>query len=173
MENQLIHVYLFVCLVYGNFSNACFQRSSNNSKPVFTDEELLTIWFFAHLHGCFETKQMYTFIQNYWSDWFSQLPAYQTFVHRLNLLEPTFQTVGGVLSQSVTARSAPEIDRIVDSLPVMLAANGHSYTARVARDIANAGYCAVQENSLSRRPAARRCRSAVQNTGFSARLRTV
>jgi hypothetical protein len=40
---------------------------------------------------------------------------------------------------------APDIDRIVDSLPVMLAQHGHSYHARVARDIADAGYCAAKK----------------------------
>lgn len=145
MENQLIHLYLFVCQLHDNCKHTCFQRLSNNSKPVFTDQELLTIWFFAHLSGCFEKKQMHVFIRHYWSDWFPNLPAYQTFVHRLNQLEPTFQTVGSILSRSFAAACPPEIDRIVDSLPVMLAAAGHSYTARVARDIANVGYCAAKK----------------------------
>ncbi len=145
MENQLIHIYLFVCHIYDSCKNTCFQRLSNNSKPDFTDEELLTIWFFAHLNGCFEKKQMHVFIKNYWSDWFPRLPAYQTFVYRLNQLEPTFQSIGGILSRSLTADTVPEIDRIVDSMPVMLAANGHSYTAKVARDIANIGYCAAKK----------------------------
>jgi hypothetical protein len=38
-----------------------------------------------------------------------------------------------------------QTDRIVDSLPVMLAAHGHSYTARVAREVADAGYCTAKK----------------------------
>lgn len=145
MENQLIHIYLFVCQTYDTSSNSCFQRLSNNSKPEFTDQELITIWFFAHLNGCFQKKQMHSFIHNYWPDWFPSLPSYQTFVLRLNRLEPTFQTFGAVFSEALAATHTPEIDHIVDSLPVMLAQHGHSYGARVAREIADVGYCAAKK----------------------------
>jgi hypothetical protein len=47
MENQLIQIYLFVCQSYDTCSQSCFQRLSNNAKPDFTDQELITIWFFA------------------------------------------------------------------------------------------------------------------------------
>lgn len=145
MENQLIQIYLFVCQTYDTCSTTCFQRTSNNCEPVFTDQELITIWFFAHLNGFSQKKQMHTFIKNYWFDWFPQLPAYQTFVYRLNQLEPSFQTCGKILSARLRAKCAPETDQIIDSFPVMLAQNGHSYTARVAREIANVGYCAAKK----------------------------
>lgn len=145
MENHLIQIYLFVCQTYDTCSNTCFQRLSNNRKPLFTDQELLTIWFFAHLNGCFQKKQMFHFIKNYWSGWFPRLPAYQTFVWRLNQLEASFQTFGRVLTNQLASTQMPELDRIVDSMPVMLAAHGHSYRARVARDRADAGYCAAKK----------------------------
>lgn len=145
MENQLIQIYLFVCQIYDTDSDTCFQRASNNSEPLFTDQELITIWFFAHLNGFLQKKQMHTFIKNYWHSWFPRLPAYQTFVYRLNQLEASFQTFGKVLSASLRDKCAPEVDQIIDSFPVMLASHGHSYTARVARPLANAGYCAAKK----------------------------
>ncbi len=145
MENQLIQIYLFVCQIYDTCSDTCFQRMSNNGEPLFTDQELITIWFFAHLNGFSQKKQMHTFIKNYWSDWFPLFPAYQTFVYRLNLLEPSFQTFGKVLLGALHRDPTPEIDRIVDSLPVMLAQQGHSYSARVAREVADAGFCAAKK----------------------------
>ncbi len=145
MENQLIQIYLFVCQIYDTSSDTCFQRASNNREPQFTDQELLAIWFFAHLNNCFQKKQMHEFIHNYWHDWFPHLPGYQTFVFRLNQLEASFQTFGSVLSQFLATAEIPEIDQIVDSMPVMLAQHGHSYRARVARDIADAGYCAAKK----------------------------
>jgi len=145
MENLLIHIYLFVCQTYDTSAATCFQRLSNNREPDFSDQEVLTIWFFAHLNGCFEKKKMYLLIQHYWSDWFPHLPSYQTFVLRLNRLEPTFQTFGAVLSDQLAARRTPEIDHLVDSLPVMLARHGHSYGARVAREIADVGFCAAKK----------------------------
>lgn len=104
----------------------------------------MTIYLFAHLNQKYQKKQMHEFIKNYWADWFPALPAYQTFVFRLNRLEQTFQSFGQVLLAAINLQSAPEIDSIVDSMPVMLAQNGHSYSARVAREIAAIGYCAAK-----------------------------
>lgn len=87
MENTLIQIYLFVCHTYDTSSNSCFQRLSNNRQPEFTDQELITIWLFAHLNDKFRKKQMHAFIKHYWSDWFPLLPSYQTFCYRLNKLE--------------------------------------------------------------------------------------
>lgn len=145
MENLLIEIYLFVCHVYHTSSATCYQRLSNNRAPEFTDQELITIWFFAHLEGCFEKKKMHRLIIKYWREWFPRLPSYQTFVLRLNRLEPTFQTFGALLSGALAARRAPEFDHLVDSLPVMLAQHGHSYRARVGREIDDIGYCAAKK----------------------------
>lgn len=145
MENQLIQIYLFVCHIYDTSSKTCFQRTSNNREPSFTDQELITIWFFAHLSGFTEKKKMHEFIKNYWFNWFPRLPAYQTFVSRLNQLEPSFQTLGKILFSLLHRETAPEVDQIIDSVPVMLAAHGHSYSAKVARERANIGYCAAKK----------------------------
>ena len=145
MENLLIEIYLFVCQIYDTSSKTCYQRLSNNRDPEFTDQELIAIWFFAHLEGCFEKKKMHHLILKYWRNWFPRLPSYQTFVLRLNRLEPTFQTFGSVLSGTVAATSVPELDHLVDSFPVMLAQHGHSYSARVGREIADIGFCAAKK----------------------------
>jgi len=145
MENLLIEIYLFVCHVYDTSAQTCFQRLSNNRVPEFTDQELITIWFFAHVEGCFEKKKMHRLIRNYWREWFPRLPSYQTFVLRLNRLEPTFQTFGALLSGSLTAARRSECDQLVDSLPVMLAQHGHSYGARVGREVADIGFCAAKK----------------------------
>jgi hypothetical protein len=145
MENLLIEIYLFVCHVYDTSSATCYQRLSNNREPEFTDQELIAIWFFAHCEGCFEKKRMHRLIRNYWREWFPRLPSYQTFVLRLNRLEPTFQTFGALLSGALAATRTPEADHLVDSLPVMLARHGHSYRARVGREVADIGFCAAKK----------------------------
>lgn len=142
MENQLIELYLFACHIYDTRSETCFQRLSNNSKPDFTDQELVAIYLFGHLQGLFEKKAIYKLVDTYWRHYFPQLPSYQSFVARLNLLEQTFQTIGGYLQQMLKENRQPEIDHIIDSVPVMLAQGGHAYTARVAREVADRGYCA-------------------------------
>lgn len=145
MENLLIDIYLFVCRVYDTSSVTCYQRLSNNRVPEFTDQEVLTIWFFAHMEGCFEKKRMYRLIAKYWRGWFPRLPSYQTFVLRLNRLEPTFQTFGALLAQDLAAMHTPGLDHLVDSLPIMLARHGYSYSARVGREVADVGYCAAKK----------------------------
>lgn len=145
MENLLIEIYLFVCHVHDTSSATCYQRLSNNRVPEFTDQELITIWFFAHLEGCFEKKRMYRLIENYWREWFPLLPSYQTFVLRLNRLESTFQTLGVAISGALAATRVPQFDHMVDSLPVMLARHGHCYGARVGREVADIGFCAAKK----------------------------
>ena len=75
MENLRIEIYLFVCHVYDTSAATCFQRLSNNRVPEFTDQELITIWFFARLQGCFEKKKPRHLIENYWRAWFPHLPS--------------------------------------------------------------------------------------------------
>jgi len=145
MENLLIEIYLFVCQTYDTSSATCYQCLSNNRDPEFTDQELITIWFFTHLEGCFEKKKLHTLIRKYWQPWFPNLPSYQTFVLRLNRLEPTFQTFGTLLSGALAATRTPEFDRLGDSLPVLLAQHDHSYRARVGREIADIGFCAAKK----------------------------
>ncbi len=117
MENQLIQLYLFVCRIYDTRSAACFQRQSNNRKPLFTDQELVCIWFFGHLNDKFTKQQIYDLIVDYWADWFPRLPAYQTFCYRLNLLEQTFQSIGAELFEHCRATQTPELDHLIDSFP--------------------------------------------------------
>ena len=145
MENQLIELYLFVCQIYDTRSETCFQRQSNNRKPRFTDQELVCIWFFGHLNDKFNKHQIYNFVLDYWAAWFPLLPSYQTFCYRLNLLEQTFQSIGAELFAHLHTRRTPELDHLIDSFPVMLAQNGHAYTARVARELASVGYCAAKK----------------------------
>lgn len=76
---------------------------------------------------------------------FPRLPAYQTFCARLNLLTQSFQTLGGVWQAQVNQARLPEGDHLVDSLPVILAKGGHAYTARVAQDFADVGYCSSKK----------------------------
>jgi hypothetical protein len=83
MEIQLIRLYLLVCHIYDTRSGTCFQRLSNNAKPQFTDQELVTIYLFGHWQGVVEKKAMHKLIDKYWRHFFPRLPAYQTFVARL------------------------------------------------------------------------------------------
>lgn len=146
-ELQLIRLYVLVCELYDTRRRTCFQRLSNNTNPNgMTDQEVVTIYWFGHLHQRFEKKAIYEFVQTYWLERFPKLPAYQTFVARLNRLEATFQSLGAELNARLQAGHVPEIDHVIDSLPVMLARGGHAYSATVAREgLADVGYCASKK----------------------------
>ncbi len=123
MDIQLVQLFVLVCTVYDTRGKTCFQRLSNNSDTgKITDQELITIYWFGHLQGHFEKKAIHRYVQAHWLHYFPKLPAYQTFVARLNQLEASFQTLGAYLQEQLPAVPAPEVDQLLDSLPVMLRA---------------------------------------------------
>lgn len=145
MKNQVIQIYLLVCRSYDNQSSLKYQRLSN-FKPLFTDEEIITVYLFGQLNGRFNHRQIYDFIDCYWFDWFPALPSYQAFNRRLNLLNDNFQVLFAYLLQMLRLRqkSLTE-DFLIDSLPIMLAKGTRSKRARVAPEIARCGFSAVKQ----------------------------
>ncbi|MFN2393684.1 MAG: transposase, partial [Pyrinomonadaceae bacterium] len=143
MKNQLIQLYLLVCQIYDSQSCLKYQRASN-FKPRFTDQELMTVYLFGHLNGLFQKKAIYRFTRHYWVEWFPDLPSYQAFNRRLNLLEQAFHSIAALLLDTLADGQSAEFDHLVDSMPVMLASGSFSRRARVARDVANRGYCAAK-----------------------------
>jgi len=141
MQLQLIELYLLVCRLYDTQPVLKQQRLSN-FKPECSDEELVTMYLFGHLHGCFSMRQVYDHIHHQWREWFPNLPSYQAFNHRLNSLAPTFELlIDGLLQQANTQLSGAG-DRVIDSLPVHLARGSRSTQAAVAREIADKTFCA-------------------------------
>jgi hypothetical protein len=145
MKNQLIQIYLLVCQIYHNQCSLKYQRESN-FKPVFTDEEIITIYLFGQLNEKFNHRQIHRFIKEYWLDWFPRLPSYQAFNRRLNLLADNFQELFAHLLHNLHLPKAElTADYLVDSMPIMLAAGTRSKRARVALEIAKTGFCATKQ----------------------------
>jgi hypothetical protein len=121
-------------------------QENRNRQPTLSVPELMTIYLFGQLNGHFKKRHIYDFINHYWSDCFPALPSYQAFSRRLNLLENHFHTLlGGLLKQIQPGESQHALDHLVDSMPVMLAQGAKSKRARVARQIANTGFCAAKQ----------------------------
>jgi hypothetical protein len=145
MKNQLIQIYLLVCDIYHNQCSLKYQRESN-FKPLFSDEEIITIYLFGQFNEKFKHRQVYDLIVNYWADWFPHLPSYQAFNRRLNQLTDNFQVLFGWLLQDLHARQNNfSQDFLIDSMPIMLACGTRSNQARVAPEIAKTGYSAVKQ----------------------------
>jgi Transposase DDE domain len=145
VEHELIELYLLVCRLYDKRPLLKYQRLSN-FRPRCTDEELLTMYLFGHLQGLSQQRRIYQYLRRHWHAWFPTLPSYQAVNRRLNELAPAFeQLINEALSTAVSQR-APDADRLIDSLPVMLAKGARSQAARVAREVADKGFCASKQS---------------------------
>lgn len=148
MDNQLIQIYILVCQIYDNRSSVQYQRLSN-FKPLLSDEEIITIYLFGQLNEKFKHRQTYNFIQDYWRSWFPDLPSYQAFNRRLNLLADNFQILFAHLLSSIQSKSKPlSQDYLIDSMPIMLAIGTRSKQAKVAPEIAKTGFSAVKQTNF-------------------------
>ncbi len=91
LELKLIELYCLICHLYDTNIGLKHQRLSNNSKPQFTDSELITCYFFGMLQNHCQQKAIYDYIKNHWSAWFPDLPSYQAFNNRLNNCKAVFK----------------------------------------------------------------------------------
>jgi len=155
-QHQLIELYLLVCQRFEGAIALEAQRYSNNSTPAFSDEELVTLYLFGTLKGKTTVRGLYSYCLDHLLDWFPRLPSYVTVVRRLNRLGTCFIQLANDLAAAIevapTAYERACLDehgltgeglvRLVDSLPIILAQDGRCDDARVAREVANKGYCA-------------------------------
>ncbi|MBD0373709.1 MAG: IS982 family transposase [Pyrinomonadaceae bacterium] len=145
METKLIELYLLICRLYNTRPVLKQQRLSNNHAPLFSDEELLTIYLFGHMQGHTTQRRIYDYIRQHWRAWFPSLPSYQSINCRLNELVPAFELLIEELLSSgagpVLARDA----RLIDSVPVMLARGTRANRSRVAAELADTGFCATKQ----------------------------
>ena len=78
---------MYICDVYQSLLKFYCQRFSNNATPIFTAQELLTVYLFCGAYQrYFSIKEIHTFTKEYLLSWFPNLPSYQTFNYRLNLM---------------------------------------------------------------------------------------
>jgi hypothetical protein len=145
VEHQLITLYLRVCAVYDKHPELKYQRVSN-FRPRCTDEELLTMYLFGHMQGFSQQRRIYQYMRWHWHHWFPALPSYQAFNRRVNQLLPAFEQLIGTALETSVAQLSSTSDRLIDSLPVMLAKGTRSTRARVASEVADKGFCASKDS---------------------------
>ena len=142
---KLIKVYTYICSIYEDILSSYCQRYSNNSKPIFTDQEILTIYFFVGSEQQYmQLKQIHSFAKDYLLDWFAKLVSYQTFVYRLNRMVGAVQYLMGKLLQEFVPEDCDEDTIFVDSMPIMTCC-GRNRHGKVAREVVDKGYCSTKE----------------------------
>jgi hypothetical protein len=147
LELKLIELYCLICHFYDNQIVLKHQRLSNNSKPEFTDCELVTCYFFGMLENHRQQKAIYNYIAKHWRAWFPALPTYQAFNNRLNNLQLDFQIIIELLlTAKFKNRDAGfSADSLVDSFPVMLSTGEKAKRCRTASELADFGYCSSKD----------------------------
>ncbi len=147
-QSQLIKIYLTICNFFSQLSPHTFLKISPNSNPLFTDEEVITIYIFGILNGLKNVKSIFKYIKNFLFDWFPYLPSYEGFLFRLNSLNNVFPELVKFLLKNdkfKIAFNSEENITLVDSLPIMLTKNSRSYKCKTANDISSIGYCSSKE----------------------------
>lgn len=145
-EEQLIQLYCDVCDLYQRDLWQYCERFSNNAHPEFTDEEVITIYLFGILRKRFEVTQIYDYTQDHLLNWFQKLPSYGGYIQRLNKLSAVFPPLLAALAPKWTGAKI-NLTFLLDSMPIVLARGSRRFQAKVAREIADCGYCASKKLS--------------------------
>lgn len=104
------------------------------------------MYLFGHLQGHTSQRRIYDYFASHWRAWFPALPTYQAFNRRLPLLIAAFELlIEDHLHAAGNRENLAAADRLIDSLPVMLAVGTRANRARVARQMADVGFCATKQ----------------------------
>ena len=141
-DDKLIRIYFLICDYFKELQYYC-ERFSNNNKPEFSDEEIMTIYLYAMQHeGHTKVKHIHRFASEYLRGWFPKLGSYQAFNNRLNRLGGAFnRLVEMLLTSSVPDDCAPG-QSILDPMPIITCSGKRS--AKVAPEITDKGYCSTK-----------------------------
>lgn len=137
---KLVKIYCYVCHRFELGLNYACERFSNNNKPDFTDQEVVTIYLYCmRFERHFIIKHIHEFASEYLRDWFPKLPSYEAFNSRLNRLSEVFRVLSEtILTDFVPCDSSPTI-KLIDSMPIITCSGKR--TPKVAKEITDKGYC--------------------------------
>ncbi len=144
-KENLIRLYLLVCDDEGIQNYLKSYKQSHNQTTEFTDEEVLTLYLFGISEGMSKVKQIHRYTKQHLASWFPKLPSYQGFNERLNNLSVCFELLAGSVTRSVVPKLLQNKEKVIDSMPIMLAGNSRSSSAKVAKGICGKGYCSSKQ----------------------------
>jgi hypothetical protein len=140
---KLITIYLYICKLHNEELQYLCQRYTNNDKPEFTDQEIMTLYLFTvQQEQRFSVSQVYAFADQYLRSWFPELPSYKAFNNRLNRLSEAFKAVA---AHSFLTFIPAEYDTdvsLLDSMPIITCSGKRN--AKVAAEITDKGYCSTK-----------------------------
>jgi len=153
--DKLISIYFYICECYDKHLVSHCQRISNNYKPKLSDKEVLCIYFYGLIVEERKTKkEIYRFADNYLRSWFPNLGiSYESFLRRINNLHEVFPILIRLLINQKLTESNQEqfkfyedtLVSLVDSMPIILAKGNRSFSAKVAPNMCDKGYCSTKK----------------------------
>jgi len=140
---KLIKLYQYVCDKYEDELQHHCERFTNNNKPHFTDQEVLTIYLFViHEEQRVKINQIHKFASDYLLSWFPNLTSYVAFSTRLNRLCEALR----ILSQSIIEMSIPDgcsnEFSLLDSMPIVTCSGKRQ--AKVALELTDKSFCSTK-----------------------------
>ena len=142
-KDKLVKIYDFVCELYENTLQYECQRYSNNKQPVFTDQEIITIYLFTmHHQKIVKQKDIHRYAKDHLMSWFPNLVSYQAFNDRLNRLSGAMYTLVAHLLIGFKPDDCSAEHSLLDSMPIITCSGKRS--GKVAREITSKGYCSTK-----------------------------
>lgn len=103
------------------------------------------MYIFGHLQSFNQQRQIYDYFRHHWRAWFPSLPSYQAFNSRLNQLTPAFELLIEQCLMNASWQIDARNDRLIDSVPVMIARGIRANQSKIAPEVANTGFCATKQ----------------------------
>ncbi|MDA3905250.1 MAG: transposase [Bacteroidales bacterium] len=138
-ECKLIEIYFYVSEKFEKELKFYSERFSNNSKPEFSDEEVMTVYLYImHHEQQFKIKHIHRFASEYLRSWFPRLPSYQAFNNRLNRLHTAFSKLTEILLSEFQPEDCCLDQSLLDSMPIITCSGKR--TGKVAKEITDKGF---------------------------------
>jgi len=141
-DDKLVRIYFFICEKFEELQFYC-ERFSNNNRPEFTDQEIMTIYLYVmHHEGHLKVKQIHRFASEYLRTWFPKIGSYQAFNYRLNKLSGAFTRLVEILLADYRPEDCCLDQSLLDSMPIMTCSGKRS--GKVARELTDKGFCSTK-----------------------------
>ncbi len=139
---RLIELYIKVSDLWEQGVWTSVQRFSNHDTYPLSDQEAVAIYIFGVMNGHFNVKSIYNFTDKFLNGWFPNLGKYESYLHRINKISASFIAIIDYLVEDLEQLFPIDSSRkLLDSMPIMMANNQRSSSAKVALEIADKGYC--------------------------------
>ena len=142
-ELMLIKIYFFICNIYELELKYSCLRFSNNKKPDFSDEEIMTIYIYSMIfEEKYKIKSIHKFASTYMRSWFPKLPGYKNFNTRINRLSEPFKYLCDILFSNYCPDDCDFNTSLLDSMPIITCSGKRS--AKVAKELVDKSFCSTK-----------------------------